>query len=130
MMHVSMKFHEILFIHLEVMVQTRKKAYLSSILVTLTVGTYKWHMTHRLVMMHVSMKFHEILFNRLEVAVRTSEYLRMDTQTLPYHNTSRFVKTGSIKRLNNDLKRTKNRKPSLMKLDNVCKRCLCPRLGN
>jgi len=28
---------------------------------TLEVGTYMWHMTHRLVMMYVSMKFHEIL---------------------------------------------------------------------
>jgi len=28
---------------------------------TLEVGTYKWHATHRLVMMHVSMNFYEIL---------------------------------------------------------------------
>jgi len=40
------------------------------------------------------MKFHEILFNHLEVVVRTSEYLRTDGHTLPYHNTSRFAKTG------------------------------------
>jgi len=38
---------------------------------TLEVGTYKWHTTHRLVMMHVSMKFHEILFIHLEVVVWT-----------------------------------------------------------
>jgi len=31
MLHVSMKFHEILFIHIEVVIQTRKKAYLTSI---------------------------------------------------------------------------------------------------
>jgi len=28
---------------------------------TLEVGNYKWHVTHRLVMMHVSMNFYEIL---------------------------------------------------------------------
>jgi len=28
---------------------------------TLEVGTYKWHATHRIVMMHVSIKFYEIL---------------------------------------------------------------------
>jgi len=28
---------------------------------TLKVGTYKWHVTHHLMMMHVSMKSHEIL---------------------------------------------------------------------
>jgi len=28
---------------------------------TLEVVTYKWYVTHRLMMMHVSMKFHEIL---------------------------------------------------------------------
>jgi len=28
---------------------------------TLEVGTYKWDVTHRLVMMHVSMNFYEIL---------------------------------------------------------------------
>jgi len=31
MLHVSMKFHEILFVHLEVVVLTIKKAYLTSI---------------------------------------------------------------------------------------------------
>jgi len=49
-------------------------------------------------MMHVSMKFHEILFNRL-VVFRTSEYLRTDGHILPYHNTSRFVKTGAYKKV-------------------------------
>jgi len=29
MMHVSMTFHEILFIHLEVVIRTRKKTYLT-----------------------------------------------------------------------------------------------------
>jgi len=38
--------------------------------VTLEVRTYKWYMTHHLVMMmHVARKFHEILFVRLEVVV-------------------------------------------------------------
>jgi len=55
MMHVSMKFHEIL----------KEKGIFGfwPLLMTLTleVGTYKWHVTHRLVMMHVSMKFQDIL---------------------------------------------------------------------
>jgi len=62
MIHVSMKFHEIIFIHLEVVVRTKKCIFdLRPLLVTLTIGSYKWHTTHRLIMMHVSMKFHEIL---------------------------------------------------------------------
>jgi len=75
MTHVSMKFHEILFICLEVVIQIRKKAYfifdLYIVTLTLEIGTYKWHATHRLVMMNVSMKFHEMIFIRLEVVVRT-----------------------------------------------------------
>jgi len=55
MMHVSMKFQEIL----------KEKGIfdLWPLLLTLTleVGTYNWDMTHRLVMMHVSMNFYEIL---------------------------------------------------------------------
>jgi len=53
MMHVSMKFQEIF----------KEKGIfdLWPLLMTLEVGTYKWHATHRLVMMHVPMKFHEIL---------------------------------------------------------------------
>jgi len=55
MVHVSMKFHEIL----------KEKGIfdLWFILLTLTleVGICKWYATHRLVMMHVSRKFHEIL---------------------------------------------------------------------
>jgi len=56
MMHVSMKFHEIFFVCLEIVVWTRKEAYLSfDLLVTLTseVGTYKWHATHCIVMLIV-----------------------------------------------------------------------------
>jgi len=75
MTHVSMKFHEILLIRLEVVIQTIIKGIfdLWSLLVTLTleVGTYKWHSTHCQIIMHVSMKFHEIIFKRLEVMVRT-----------------------------------------------------------
>jgi len=63
----------------------------------LEVGTYKWHATHHLMMMHVSMKFHEILFNGLEVVVRI-----VNGCTLPYHNTSRFVKNGPIKSIHDN----------------------------
>jgi len=37
---------------------------------TLKVGIYKWHATHRLVMMNVSMNFYEIFFIHLEVVIQ------------------------------------------------------------
>jgi len=67
MMHVSMKFHEIL---------TEKGIFdILSLLVTFTleVGIYMCYSTHHLVITHVSMKFHEILFVCLEVVVRTKK---------------------------------------------------------
>jgi len=42
-------------------------------LMTLEVGIYKWYATHHLVKMQVSMKFHEIIFIRLEVVVWTTK---------------------------------------------------------
>jgi len=67
MMHVSMKFHEIL----------KEKCIFDiwplKVTLILEVVIYKWYATHRLVMMHTPMKFREILFNRLEVVVRTNE---------------------------------------------------------
>jgi len=66
MMHVSIKFHEIL----------KEKGIFEIwplfVTLTLEVGIYKWYATHRLVMMNVSIKFHKIIFIRLEVVVRTS----------------------------------------------------------
>jgi len=54
-MHVSMKFQEIL--------KEKGMFDIWPLLMTLNleVETYKWHVTHHLVMMHASMKFHEIL---------------------------------------------------------------------
>jgi len=74
MMHVSMKFHEIL--------KEKGVFDLWPLLVTLTleVGIYKWYATHRLVMMHVSIRIHKIISIRLEVVVWKKEkaYLTVD----------------------------------------------------
>jgi len=65
MMHVSMKFYEILYLFSSCDLDKEKGIFdIWPLLVTLNleVGTYKWHTTHRLMMMmHVSMMFHEIL---------------------------------------------------------------------
>jgi len=70
MMHVSIKFHKIIFIRLEVVVRTRKGIFdILPLLVNLTLEEG----TNNLVMMHVAMKFHEIIFIPLDGGVRTKE---------------------------------------------------------
>jgi len=55
MLHVPMMFHEILFVYLEIVVLTMKKAYLSSI--SDLDGRNLKVVCDSLVMMHASMKF-------------------------------------------------------------------------